>query len=1403
MRRFNTRLSLWLLGGAAVAAAALFLVHYLQTGRIARALLWQARHAEEQGRGDETARYLGRYLEFAPNDIEEQAHLGRVLADEVLHGDWTKVSYRTRERALFVLEGVVARDPERQDLRRLTARVALALGRPEVARGHLGQLHAALPDDGEVDALMGQCHEAQKEYGDAVLLYWQAICRTPHERDSYIRLALLLRNPDHGQWKPSAEDADQVLQKTPEAVLDLLVANNGGDYKAHLARWAAHGPEELKDAGKRQEAARDVEEALRLAPTEADVLLAAAELARAGGDVPKARAHLREVRERHPDDKRLHLALADLELTDNKPDESIRRIEEGLQVLPDQPDLLWVLANLLIDRKDLERAGQVVARLGKANASPEGLDYLRARMLLVQGRWSEAARILESALPLMERDGATLGLLDQTDLYLAQCYEQTDAPEQRLKAYERIVARETQGAGEAPALVQAVHGRAQVLAAVGRLDEAVAQYQDLVKRKDAPKGARVELARLLMARNLTNGQRDWTDIEAQLKEAAAQKDDVDGPLLRARLRILARDWDGARQILEQARKDFPGRVEPWAALVEVAELQKQPEEVARLVREAGEQQEDSALRRLARLHAWAGAPEKERGPFPVDLAAGLDRFAAEDQTYLLHRLVEVAYQKGKVAEALPFWQQLAAMPEHLHDLRIKVVLIELALKADNEAALAQTLQDVQQIEGGQGPVWSYGEALRLLRPTPKKPDPATLDRAAVLLGFAAAERPGWAAAHLALADLEQLRNNPDQAINHYQKAVALNEHSPRVLQQLARLLDQHGRSGEAAQVLRALAPQDVASADLQWMAADLALRNHDPARAVQLALAAVAPGSTDYHDYLRRGLVLAADPNKRSEAEADLRHATDLGGDKPETWIALVAFLAGTQQTDAARKSLEAARTRLPADLVPLTLAQCWAQLGDSDRAREQYREAVKQKPADFGTCETAAAFYLRFGPPEEAEALLRPLVTGEVKFKDSEVAWARQQLAELLSGYPDEAHFTEALSLLGMKLADGKVVADNPAAVSPDEQRTRARVLATRPRRACRTEAIALLEALSKSAPLAAEDQFILARLYEADGAQDRARSLLTTLAANSGDNPIYLLYLARGLLRQNEVNEAEHYVEQLEEFEKERKVERGTYGSVELRAHVWEAHDQGQQALELVQAYVKRKGARPEDVFVLIACLVRQKKYDEALDTCDRAWGTCPPEAAGRVSLGALHAFHPTAEQFRRVEERLQKARAGDRGTVLLMYLADLFEIQENYPKAEDCYRQVLARDENNVAALNNLAWLLAQTNGNKDDALKLIQRAIERQGDVPDFLDTRAVVEMGKSQADAAVRDLEQANADQPTASRTFRLAQAYYLANNRDKALEALRRAKSSGLKPEDLHPTEQMAFRKVNAELDPQ
>ncbi len=82
MRKLNVKWFLALVIGTAVVAGSVCALHAFQYQRIAAALLWQARRAEEAGKIDPMRHYLERYLEFAPQDVEETAHLGQALAGE-------------------------------------------------------------------------------------------------------------------------------------------------------------------------------------------------------------------------------------------------------------------------------------------------------------------------------------------------------------------------------------------------------------------------------------------------------------------------------------------------------------------------------------------------------------------------------------------------------------------------------------------------------------------------------------------------------------------------------------------------------------------------------------------------------------------------------------------------------------------------------------------------------------------------------------------------------------------------------------------------------------------------------------------------------------------------------------------------------------------------------------------------------------------------------------------------------------------------------------------------------------------------------------------------------------------------------------------------------------------------
>ena len=127
MRKVNFKFLLALLLSASVLAGSVFGVHCFQRERIAAALLWQAGRAEEQAQYGDMTRYLTRYLEFNPRDLEATTRLGQTLA-----GEHFATNPRSRQRGLFLLDTVLTRDPDRAELRRQVVRAALELRRPKM-----------------------------------------------------------------------------------------------------------------------------------------------------------------------------------------------------------------------------------------------------------------------------------------------------------------------------------------------------------------------------------------------------------------------------------------------------------------------------------------------------------------------------------------------------------------------------------------------------------------------------------------------------------------------------------------------------------------------------------------------------------------------------------------------------------------------------------------------------------------------------------------------------------------------------------------------------------------------------------------------------------------------------------------------------------------------------------------------------------------------------------------------------------------------------------------------------------------------------------------------------------------------------------------------------------------------
>jgi tetratricopeptide (TPR) repeat protein len=776
----------------------------------------------------------------------------------------------------------------------------------------------------------------------------------------------------------------------------------------------------------------------------------------------------------------------------------------------------------------------------------------------------------------------------------------------------------------------------------------------------------------------------------------------------------------------------------------------------------------------------------------------MGQWKPDDQGRVLRALAEARARLGDLKEAQTLCVRLAALPGNENDQGLRLLLCELAGRTADADVQRQALDELRRIERGTGPAWCYGEALRLTA-LARRGQADGLPEARRLLDRAAAQRPGWGALVLAKADVAELQDRPEEAIAQYRQALALGEYNPRLGRRLVELLYRQQRYREADEELRRLSRQVAQTPELQLLAADLSLRARDTARAVRLALQEGA-ASKDHGDMLWRGQILAASPAHAAEAEKLLRQALEMAPGVPETWVALVQFLAGRGRKKDAEDLVAQLGARLRPDQQPLALASCHEALGRPDLARQQYETAVKSRPDDVAVLRAASGFYLRRLEPRLAEPLLRRIIDGTAKATPEDVVYARLGLANALAARGDYPSFVEALALVGFKLDEaGKCVKDRPGDEDTlERRRALAHVLATRPGRLLRRRAGELLEELDGEESLAAGDRFLLSQLYEAASDWAKAGEQLRRLTQTAGAEPAHLARHAQILLRQGKPGEANSLVERLAAMENERGAVPGALGSVELRARCLEAAGEGERAAALLKAHAARTGARPEEILLPISSLARQKRYEPALAMMEVAWqGGCPPEVLAGPHVGLLRAAGAVGEPCLRAERLLRTALGRPdlnpmAKAALLFAHADLEDLRGNFEAAQADYRRVLATDPANPAALNNLAWLLALRGAPGAEALPLIQKAIDVLGPRPDLLDTRSLVYLALGRADQARADLKASIADTPTATRYLHLARLCQTAGDAEAAAVALREARALGLRRAQLHPAERVA-----------
>jgi tetratricopeptide (TPR) repeat protein len=1436
-RTLNLPLLLGLAVGTGVLGAAIHFLHGYQVRRNADALLAQADRAEGEGNLAQARDYLKQYLAFRPGDTDTLARYGLMLADRKV-----ATTFAARFYAMRVLQQVLRQEPERRDIRRQVADLAMSLGRFTDARDDLEALLRAAPDDGELEGLLGRCQEAAGNYKAARAWYEKTIRDAPAGIEGYASLAYLLRLR-----------ADEVLGKTEtpaglgrraDAVMAQMVGANPKSFRAYLARarYQKRFPAQEDAAATLKAIERDVGRARQLAPGEAEVLLALAELEVDKGRLPEARECLRQACREHPRDWRVYEALARVEVRDGRGQAALRCLRDGLRELPEQTDLRWQLAELLVRLQQPGEAVEAIGHLRKGGFAPAALDFLNARLLMNEGKWVQAARLLEEGYPRLlgrgdrENNSFLSGLAQESGLLLGQCYEQMGDGERAYAAYSRVTARD-------PRSVLGRLGMAEARRNMGQPREALDQYWQLMRLANAPPAGWVEIARLALQLNLGSDRPDWEEVGQALAQAERLwPPPAEVVLLRAEALAAQKKYEEARAhifaTLLRAGPFFPGQTRPeliastlllqrrppvgcWVALAFLDETQKRPESALATLDEAERLFGDRVELRLARAQLWARRGGTEARGNLGKLARGLEKFNPDEQRRILEGLANANSRAGNPVEAKKLWAQLAGQRDG--DLKSRLVLLNLALGSDDDPLAQRLVQEIRQIEGEEGAFWRYGQVCRLLLQAARADNgPAReglLAEARPLLSAVAARRPTWSRVPLCQAQIDDLLGREDAALANYLEAIQRGERGSLPLRRAVELLYTRQRYQEAYQILRELPRQTALSGDLQRVAAEVSLRAQDNEQALRLAEAAVAKDSTNYRDYLWLGQIYwsAGQPKK---AGPMLYKARDLADQVPDTWVALILYLANNGQKEEAEREIVWAKGRLPGDQVALALAPCYEAVGRMDKADALYAAALKAGPQNRVTLRAVADYYVRTGKFQEARPHLEYLSKTSADAPEV-AAWARRTLAVVMAIGGDYQQARDALALIG-----GDDLRRGESRTAPD-LRVRAVLLAMQRGRRERREAIQILEGLIGQRVATPEDHFLLAQLYEANGDWPRARKRLLALAGlPGGGNALYLAHHARSMLRHDELAEAEQALANL------KKVDPGGAVTVEIQARVLSKQGKGKEAVTLLKHHAQGRGvdiatvaalleqlgekdaaeemyrehagraAGPAGILVLVGYLGRQKRLREALDASEPAWRTCPPEAVAQACLEAVAVAPGDRRQEERVDRWLTAALAKNPGSPqLTAALGHLRSLQGRDHEAERIYREALRRDSRDAVALNALAWLLALRGGRGAEALDLVQRAFQVIGPHSDLLDTQAVAHLSLGQGERAVSILQDVVTEDPSrAASYFHLAQAHETLKDHQAAAQALRRAQAAGLKVSDLHPLEHPAYERLRRVL---
>jgi len=1372
-RYFNWKLAIVLILGFMVLIVTAFGLRRWQRFRRADRGLVLGNKAYEEHRWQDAAKYLGRYVAVQRDDVSALLK----YADAQLN--IRPIKSGNIQQAIEAYRTVLRVDKVNSEAATRLAQLYLDLDMPgeaELVVTKQLQVSTGLPP-GHKD-LMEPDTKSDLQRMRAVAMAKQRKFGPAAEELTEI----IEKNPG---YIPAYETLGWLCQQRPEDFpgsaaqwFDKAVENNPSDALAYIVR--ASFRIRNKQVG---DALADLERAEKLDLSDHMVRLRLAQELLTANDLERAQKHLEVVRQAEAKNLDLWKTWAELARRSGSKATMARIAEDALRELSSQSwDFMPLATELLITAEQYERAGDCITQMVQGGAGNKQVEFLKGLLADREGKLSEAVAHYRRALE-------TGNKAPQTRLLLASVLSRLGDRQSAVSQLRTLVTDQP----------QFVQGRLALLRLLIKTSKwAEAAEHALIGCRTFPENSEFHLMYvrsqlgLLATRRTEATPSLWSDLDQRLLRLEQATDEaLPVKLVRFQFLLLQTRFEEAESLISELKRSYPDRVRLDLAQVEILLARQSEDEAIALLTDAINKFPDATepVRYLAALSARRG----DRQMCEEVVKAALARINEPAAIRELGLLLAQFYRQWEDKESE--YRLLSKLTERLpNDIPLMRQLLKCErVRADAQAA-RNLIERIRGIEGEQGWQWRYEQARLWYEASDFD---ASYHQIVSLLQENLLSNPDDQASRLLLGATYERAGELRLAISTYTEALGRAPDDVRIIVPTVAALYKANEYQRADEILRRAAAQDVSDPELTRLQLQSYLRHGqlDPAGAILEQMVADDPENTSVALSL---VLLRMQQGHLNEAERLLK---ELKASEPDSLQMRAAEIELNVRRGQHRQALllcDAAVHDFNNAPAYMLRAGVLARLGENDRAMADFEKAAAVEPENAQAWLARSDFCRVLGRFEEAVASVE---TAMLLAPDN--LRIRKHAISLLAASSNRQQKSRAKALLEQALSS------KPD--DPELELLNARMLLANGTGPDIRKAVGILEAITERQPQIADAWVLLGQVLLNQGDAGRAVDVaLRGLVHRPNYKPLFLLKAraeaarspalavqtlralheldprdADSLLRlakvQISAGEADKAVNLLREQLKADTSDRQRRRiEIQLAMALHKSGDKAKARSKLDALYE----SEPNDPAVLLA--------EVRLLNDDGLWGQLGQTVAGwfQAHPGQTQVLMTIANELAATEEPEAKDTAEYLLRMLLEHhpdfspamntLALVLQTTGRFEESAALYERILAMEPNNVIAVNNLAWILCEEQGQYRKALDLSLRGLEMAPEYVDLIDTCAVTYLRLGQYDKAIQELtrclELCPANSPTASCAhLHLAQALASVGRKSQADANLKKA----------------------------